>query len=934
MEMAIVALVVIVLVSALLGPVALWKLRGLRDLTRRLERLESEIVVLSRGLAPQAGLAASPAPQAMPDEAGPPPTPSRDMPATSGDFNPPPEAPETTKAARTSGGDAMKSGASATGSAPPERPVQAPAGRQPVSGKSMENTVGALWAVWVGGVALALGGVFLVRYSIEQGWLGPVARVAFGLLFASVLAAAGEWTRRRGAAYSFAGFERANVPAILTAAGTVAAFASVYAAYALYDLIPTAFAFIALGAVAVAGLAAALLHGVLLAALGLLASYSVPVLVSSDSPQPLALALYVFAVSCAAFGVARLRLWRWLAMLAAGGLFFWGLALVDIADAADRPVVFLYILASWGLVFFVFVASLYRPDPAQFVTMDRVATATLSAMLVLLLGAILVNEYDAATILVLALILAACFGAAWFYAACRYVILAALAVAVPGYLAWSLPLDQVMLFTDSIGSSHGISTPMLEFIRQKSETEFVWTGIGLAAIAALMGYYGTWKSASRALQAIGGAGLPIMLLAIAYVRMEMFQSSFFFGGLALALGLIIGTAANHFYDRLPAPLAAREEAISAYAIAAIAAIALAVGFVFERGALTIALALVVPATAFVHARRPLAALRPVAVVFALLWIARIAWDPSIVGDDLGTTPIFNWLLYGYGVPTAGFALSAYLLGLERRDIWLEIMEAISIASLAATAALVGLHAIDPQGVFTPIDSLAEAAILPLVSGGISLGLLRISRTRSSKVMNFAASLLGYGGMAAAALGLFITCNPLLSGESIGPGLIFNSLTFAYLAPAALYALLALASLGKRPMLYSGAAGGLGFLLFAAWVTLSIRHAFHPQALDLGVTGNSELYVYSIVWLIIGLIVLIAGIWSGLRPVRLLSALILVGVTAKAFLFDMASLTGVLRALSFIGLGIVLIGIGLIYQRLLRQPVPMPENGEAPSGQAE
>src|SRR5262245_31040279 len=33
---------------------------------------------------------------------------------------------------------------------------------------SFEERLGTQWAVWVGGLALALGGVFLVRYSIEQ----------------------------------------------------------------------------------------------------------------------------------------------------------------------------------------------------------------------------------------------------------------------------------------------------------------------------------------------------------------------------------------------------------------------------------------------------------------------------------------------------------------------------------------------------------------------------------------------------------------------------------------------------------------------------------------------------------------------------------------------------------------------------------------------
>jgi uncharacterized membrane protein len=36
---------------------------------------------------------------------------------------------------------------------------------------------------------------------------------------------------------------------------------------------------------------------------------------------------------------------------------------------------------------------------------------------------------------------------------------------------------------------------------------------------------------------------------------------------------------------------------------------------------------------------------------------------------------------------------------------------------------------------------------------------------------------------------------------------------------------------------------------------------------------------------------------------------------------MAGLTGIFRALSFIGLGLVLVGIGYLYQRLLFPPRP-------------
>jgi uncharacterized membrane protein len=54
-----------------------------------------------------------------------------------------------------------------------------------------------------------------------------------------------------------------------------------------------------------------------------------------------------------------------------------------------------------------------------------------------------------------------------------------------------------------------------------------------------------------------------------------------------------------------------------------------------------------------------------------------------------------------------------------------------------------------------------------------------------------------------------------------------------------------------------------------------------------------------------------------------------------FLLDMAGLTGIYRALSFIGLGLVLVGIGWLYQRLLFPPRPQTITAsgvpETPSG---
>ena len=164
----------------------------------------------------------------------------------------------------------------------------------------MEERIGTRWVVWVGGLTLALGGLFLVKYSIDQGLLGPRARVTLGGLFALVLLGLGEFSRRREALAQIAPLPIANIPAILTSAGTIVAFGTVYAAYALYDFLPPGAAFILLGFVALGALAAALLHGPVLAGLGV-AGASSHRCWCLTKPDYWALYIYLAVVTAASF---------------------------------------------------------------------------------------------------------------------------------------------------------------------------------------------------------------------------------------------------------------------------------------------------------------------------------------------------------------------------------------------------------------------------------------------------------------------------------------------------------------------------------------------------------------------------------------------------------------------------------------------------------
>jgi uncharacterized membrane protein len=142
-------------------------------------------------------------------------------------------------------------------------------------------------------------------------------------------------------------------------------------------------------------------------------------------------------------------------------------------------------------------------------------------------------------------------------------------------------------------------------------------------------------------------------------------------------------------------------------------------------------------------------------------------------------------------------------------------------------------------------------------------------------------------------------------------------------PAVLAAALAWLARPVRPQWYVLTAAGLALALQLLYTILAIRRVFQGSVVDIDrVTGQGELWAYSVALLLIGVVLLAAGLLWNLRSARLVSAGYLVAAVLKVFIVDLANLQGVTRALSFIGLGLALVGIGFAYQKLLAaRPLP-------------
>lgn len=791
----------------------------------------------------------------------------------------------------------------------------APPQRMPEATPGFEERIGTRWVVWVGGLTLALGGFFMVRYSIEAGLLGPGVRTILGGLFALALLAAGEWTRRRESISQIAALPIANIPAILTAAGTAVAFATVYAAYALYGFLVPATAFILLGLVALGTLAAALLHGPALAGLGVVGAFVTPILVSSGNDDYWALYIYLAVVTAAAFGMARVRLWRWLAVTTIAFALLW--TLPGLGPSWIGPHVF-HVLAGFVLAALLVVCGFMFGPSAEHGQIEPISSAALAAYLLGATLVVLAGHHDDAALVGFGLLAAGTLLVAWRAEAATAAVAAAAGFVFIVFAEWAIRANPDMLVLPG-GALPGIGPSTVD---GSVSLHFAAAAI-FAAEFGVAGFLAQGRSANPAIPIVWSASsvfTPLALLVTLYARIAHLDRSIPFAILAVVLAAAFAAATEILSKREDRP--GLQASIALYATATLAALALALTFALEKGWLTIAIALMSLGTAWISLQRPIPFLRTLAAVLAGIVVARIGYEPRIVGDEVGTTPVFNWLLWGYGVPALCFWAGSYFLRRNGDDAPLRAVEAAAILFTVLLAFLEIRHFINNGDVYRQSAGLTEVALQVCVALAMAIGLERLWLRSGSMVHNFAAILLTVFAGAAVVFGLLLMVNPMLRPVNVG-GVIFNLLLLGYALPAVLALLLSYAVAGHRPANYANAIAAGALILALAYVTLEVRKLYHGPILNRGLTTDPEQYTYSIVWLIFGVALLGAGIVSNSQRARLASAAVIALTVGKAFLIDMSTLTGAYRALSFMGLGIVLVAIGWFYQRILFRKAPPP-----------
>jgi uncharacterized membrane protein len=778
------------------------------------------------------------------------------------------------------------------------RPPTAPPGPPSPPPRDLEALLTTRLGVWLGSAALLLAGVFLVRYAVEQALLGPAARCIAAALLGLILLVAAEWLHRHDGPPLAGPFRIDQAPGALAAGGTAILFGAAYGAGPLYGLLPPFAAFIAMAAASLIGLAAALRYGPLTAATGIAGAFITPALVATETPSLPGLFAYLLVVSAAALFVVRRTAWTWLgwATTIAGAIW---VCVAAIPDAPDRWAAAAFVAAAVALNLLLLPAAALDHPIGR-----RLAWVPFAAM-----GAagLVLESLDPGTAPRLALFLLSPI-AVWKGIAEPRLDRLPWVAALFGLLTlllWALPYWTP---TGEVISVEGVVQAILPGAWAPQVIRPLITAAALfATFHAATGLWFERQAPNRLHWAALPAAIPVLTLAVTYAQIARFQVDLTWGAVALMLtAALTATAAVAGRDN-------DHRRAGVHAAGAVAALALGCAMLLHDYWLTLAVALFLPALAWIEAAADLPALRKVALVVTALVIVRLVLNWYVLDYVFGTMPLANGLVAAYALPGAAFAFASVLFRRRGDDLLVATLEAGAVTFMALFIALEIRHWSGGGQLERPF-SFSEVALHLLTIAIQAIAYLHLAQRTGRPILRWAWQILGGIALTYAVAILFV--NPMLTDASAS---VF-ALVAAYLAPAAL-AVLACRRLPDGTLRHG--LGAYAVVAGFAWITLQIRQSFHPDRMGLlsSPIEDAELWAWSGAWLAYGIGLMFQGIRSGQRLLRLAALGVIGLVCAKVFLIDMSGLTGLWRVLSFLGLGLALIGLGAVYRRFVLPTEP-------------
>ncbi|HEY3307426.1 MAG TPA: DUF2339 domain-containing protein [Desulfuromonadaceae bacterium] len=170
------------------------------------------------------------------------------------------------------------------------------------SDSSLENAIGTRWIGRIGVLAILFGVAFFLKYSFDNKLIGETGRVILGIFWGAAFIGAGEYLQKKKNLGLYG--------QMLSGGGLAVLYLSLYAAFALYHLIPAPLATVGMLAITSTGMTLSIRYSTYsLAAIALLGGFLTPIMLSTGQNQPLTLFGYILLLDIGTLLLLRFRQW-------------------------------------------------------------------------------------------------------------------------------------------------------------------------------------------------------------------------------------------------------------------------------------------------------------------------------------------------------------------------------------------------------------------------------------------------------------------------------------------------------------------------------------------------------------------------------------------------------------------------------------------------
>lgn len=773
---------------------------------------------------------------------------------------------------------------------------------------SFEQQFGARLPVWIGGIALALAGFFLVKYSIEIGLLSPIVRVILGGLFGLGLLAAAEKFR---AMPNIANHTR--IAQALSGAGIADLYVVLFAATSLYGLLPSWLGFIGMAGVTATAVLLSLRHGKPIALLGLFGGVLTPALIHSTTPDAALLFLYLYAVMAGLMIVIRERGWWAVSVPVMLGGFAWAsIWLLDNNQLSSYDSLWLGLFLLATTATYVLTAPKLDDEKApSFAVVKAMRYCSLIGAGVMMAWVTGASDFSLLSWGLFFLLtigsIALAYGDQARYGFAPWVAMGINLLMLAGWSGYEPAI--FALIATGFAAAFIFSGYRLQAY---SERPLLWSGLVTAATLAyyLVGYAKLLHTPAEALP--GVMALP-----------------YFWGALALIIAGFSVLTVRQLMQDIPNDYEQKRHVLSVYAAQATAFVTIGLTIELEREFLSVAVALQVLALAWINTKVSIERLRQIAaivcIVFGVLLIPQILLLVQLTAYSLveaqlrlqETIPIVAWPIFQLGLPALAFLMASYLFRSEKDDAIVRALEVAAIALVGVMGYYLTRHAfhVAADVLFVKAGFFERGVITNIL---FAYGLLCLFLGQRFDRYMVTLSGLVLAGVALFRLAYFdlIAYNPYWATQSVGELPILNALLLTYGLSLVWMARLHHDLLVLKHLQPAQWLGGFMLLVGFTLVSLEVRQLFHGAVLNDASASNAEIYSYSVAWLLFGVALLIAGTWRGDKMLRVASLIVMLLTVGKVFLYDASELEGLFRVFSFLGLGVSLLGLSWFYTKFV------------------